>query len=128
MSVVRINVLEVPEGMGPTLEERFANRAGEVDTTPGFEAFELLRPTDGSNRYFVYTRWESQEAFEAWTSSRQFQRGHAGQGQQDGPGGQAEQQESSGQEGGQRPAGGPVASGAELLSFDVVLSSVAQSG
>lgn len=124
MSVVRINVLEVPEGMGPMLEERFSKRAGEVDRTPGFEAFELLRPTDGSNRYFVYTRWESQEAFEAWTTSREFQRGHAGQGGGEGQGGAPHGEGGPG--GG--PAGGPVASGAELLSFDVVLSTVADNG
>lgn len=108
MSVVRINVLEVPDGGGEELERRFSQRAREIDQTPGFEAFELLRPTDGSNRYFVYTRWASEEAFEAWTSSQRFQRGHA----------QAD-----------RPApssGGPVATGSELLGFDVVLTSHAE--
>jgi heme oxygenase (mycobilin-producing) len=109
MSVVRINVLEVPPDMAQTLEERFSARAGEVDRTPGFEAFELLRPTDGSNRYFVYTRWESAEAFDAWMESRAFQRGHAG-GEQQGGG-----------EHGERPA--PAATGNELLAFDVVLRS-----
>jgi heme-degrading monooxygenase HmoA len=103
VSVVRINVLEVPEGMAEVLEERFSKRAGEVDETPGFEAFELLRPTDGSNRYFVYTRWADEASFDAWMESRQFQQGHAQQTE------------------GQRPA----ASGSELLSFEVVLRSVA---
>lgn len=107
MSVVRINVLEVPEGGGEELERRFAQRAGEVDQTPGFEAFELLRPTDGSNRYFVYTRWASQDAFEAWTSSQRFERGHARSGES------------------AQPGGGPVATGSELLAFDVVLHSTA---
>ena len=31
------------------LVKRFANRAGEVSKMPGFEAFELLRPTDGKD-------------------------------------------------------------------------------
>ncbi len=106
MSVVRINALEVPEGMGEVLEERFASRAGEVDRTPGFEAFELLRPTDGSNRYYVYTRWSDEDAFASWMESRQFQEGHR-----------------------QRPEGqGPAATGNELLSFDVVLRSEAADG
>ncbi len=99
MSVVRINALTVPEGKGEVLEQRFAQRAGEVENMPGFESFELLRPTDGSGRYFVYTRWKDEESFQAWVSSQQFERGHAGQ---------------SGE-------GGPAASGADLLSFDVVL-------
>jgi heme-degrading monooxygenase HmoA len=100
MSVVKINVLTVPESMRDTLEERFTNRAGEVEKTPGFESFELMRPTDGSDRYFVVTRWESEDAFEAWVSSREFQHGHAQSNQ------------------GQRPA----AADSELLSFEIVLS------
>lgn len=101
MSVVKINVLTVPEPMRATLEERFANRAGEVDKTPGFESFELLRPTDGSDRYYVVTRWETEEAFQAWVDSREFQRGHS--------------QSREGQP--------PAATDSELLSFEVVLSS-----
>ena len=62
MSVVKINAIEVPEGMGEALEGSFAARASEVDKMHGFEAFELLRPTEGETRYFVYTRWESEKA------------------------------------------------------------------
>jgi heme oxygenase (mycobilin-producing) len=100
MSTVKINVLTVPAEMRDTLEQRFANRAGEVEKTPGFESFELMRPTDGSDRYYVVTRWESEEAFQAWVESREFQHGHSQSGQ------------------GQPPA----ASGSELLSFEIVLS------
>lgn len=106
MSVVRINVLEVPEGGGPELERRFADRMRAVDDADGFEGFELLRPTDGSNRYFVYTRWASAEAFEAWTASQAFGRGHGE---------------------GAAPRR-PVASGSELLAFDVVLGSAPAEG
>ena len=44
----------------------------------GFESFELLRPIEGEGRYFVYTRWESEEAFQAWLHSDAFTKGHAG--------------------------------------------------
>ena len=99
MSVVKINAIEVAPGRGPELEERFARRAAEVETWPGFESFELLRPVEGETRYFVYTRWESEEAFENWVSSQAFGQGHA----------KAE-----------APDGRPVASGADLLGFDVI--------
>lgn len=99
MSVVKINAIEVPEGMGPELERRFARRAAAVDQAPGFEGFELLRPVEGETRYFVYTRWSSEEAFEAWRSGADFGRGHA--------------------EGTGSPHG-PVATGSALLSFEVV--------
>ncbi len=84
MSFVAINVLTVSEPMRQVLEERFANRAGEVERMDGFEYFELLRPVAGQDDYLVYTRWESEEAFRAWVSSQAFNQGHA-QASADGP-------------------------------------------
>src|SRR5437870_3036628 len=95
MAVVKIYTIEVPDGAGPELERRFAARQGAVEQAPGFLGFELLRPTGGGRRYFVYTRWESEEAFQAWSS---------------GPGRQAHAGE----------RGRPVATGADLLEFEVV--------
>lgn len=102
MSVVKINAIETPEGAGPRLEERFSERLGEVEKSPGFLGFELLRPTAGESRYFVYTRWETEEAFRAWRESSAFRRGHTDRA---GSGGQA-----------------PVGTGSSLLEFEVVLS------
>ena len=107
MSVVKINAIEVPEGMGEALESRLAARASEVDKMPGFESFELLRPTEGETRYFVYTRWEAEEAFQAWVNSDAFQKGHANAGNPH--------------------HGKPVASHSALLGFEVVLRSEAPS-
>jgi heme-degrading monooxygenase HmoA len=104
MRVVKINAITVPEGAGAELEARFAARAGAVEQAPGFEAFELLRPVAGETRYFVYTRWASEEAYQAWVSSPAFAHGHRGAGGQGGhPGAQA-----------------PVGTGAALLAFEVV--------
>ena len=77
MSVVKINVLTVPAEMRETLEKRFAARAGVVSSEDGFEWFELLRPTGGTDQYFVYTRWRSEEDFERWVNSKAFTQGHA---------------------------------------------------
>ena len=66
MAVVKINAIEVPAGAGEELERRFAARQGAVQNSPGFLGFELLRPVAGDTRYFVYTRWESEEAYQAW--------------------------------------------------------------
>jgi heme-degrading monooxygenase HmoA len=106
MSVVKINAIEVPEGMGSELERRFAARAGEVDGMPGFEEFMLLRPTAGDSRYFVLTRWESEEAFQNWRTSREFQQQHANTHENGGTGPAKPQH--------------PVATGASLLEFEVV--------
>ena len=100
MSIVRINAITVPEGSGDELLKRFEARLGEVENMDGFENFELLRPAAG-DPWYVYTRWASEEAFLAWVRSPAFARGHA---------------EASSQ---------PVAHGAELLEFDVVLQAEA---
>ena len=70
MSVVKINVLSVPEGAGAELEKRFAARRHSVDGADGFEGFELLRPTAGQEHYFVITRWADEASFEAWAAQR----------------------------------------------------------
>ena len=76
MSIVVINAVTVAEEGRADFEERFAARAGRVSQAPGFEAFELLRPsTDG--RYLVYTRWATEEDFRAWMKSAQFSDAHA---------------------------------------------------
>jgi heme-degrading monooxygenase HmoA len=106
MSVVKINAIEVPEGKGDELEARFAARAGMVDHQPGFEEFMLLRPVAGDDRYFVVTRWESEEAFQTWRSGQSFQHQHQNTHEDDGKG-EAKPQH-------------PVASGASLLEFEVV--------
>ena len=80
MSVVKINVVTMPEDKRARFEERFKGRAGAVETTPGFEWFELLRPVAGTDAYLVYTRWSSQEAYEAWQNGQDFGRAHGGGG------------------------------------------------
>ena len=100
MSVVKINAIHVPEGAGDQLEARFAARAGAVEKSPGFLGFQLLRPTAGETRYFVVTHWESEEAFAAWRDG-DARAAHAT------PEGEAPRR--------------PVASGADLLEFEVVL-------
>jgi heme-degrading monooxygenase HmoA len=97
MAVVKINAIEVPEGAGPELERRFAARHGAVEGAPGFLEFQLLRPVAGESRYFVYTKWESEEAFQAW-SNGPAREAHAGERSR------------------------PVASGSSLLEFEVVQS------
>ena len=104
ISYVAINVLSVPEGAGSTLEERFAARQAAVDSAPGFEHFELLRPLEGTADYLVYTRWRSEEDFTAWRSSQSFGAGHA---------------QASGRPEGARPA----ATGSTIWAFEVVQTS-----
>ena len=47
MMIIKINAITVPAEAGDELANRFAARLGAVDGQPGFEGFELLRPTTG---------------------------------------------------------------------------------
>jgi heme oxygenase (mycobilin-producing) len=78
MTVVKINAITVRAGAGDELARRFAHRAGAVDQAPGFEGFELLRPTDDRDTWLVVTRWRDDDAFDAWVSSPAFAHGHRG--------------------------------------------------
>lgn len=110
MSIVKINVLTVPAEMREQLEKRFANRAGMVESSDGFEWFELLRPVEGTDQYLVYTRWRSEADFEQWQQGQAFQRGHA----------QAAAEHGAGQ--GHGHGQGPAATSSALWSFEVVQS------
>ena len=75
-----------------------------METEFGAKTYGVLQfrrcPVSGETRYFVYTRWESEEAFQKWVSSPAFQHGHA------------QSSQASGQ--------APVGTGSALLSFEVV--------
>ena len=96
MSVVKINAISVPPQAGAELERRFTDRAGSMSGTPGFLGFQLLRPTAGETRYFVVTQWADEESFAAWRDG-DARAAHAGQ------------------------HGKPVATGADLMEFEVAL-------
>ncbi|MFZ3469959.1 antibiotic biosynthesis monooxygenase family protein [Streptomyces sp. 4.24] len=120
MSIVKINALTVPAEQREVLEQRFASRAGSVEGSDGFEWFELLRPVEGTDQYLVYTRWRSEEDFQAWMEGP-MKAAHQGGGAAGGPGAGA-----GGPAGGAGgPAGGgerpkPAATGSSVWSFEVV--------
>ena len=103
MSVVKINALEIPAAAGDEIVKRFTARMDSLSDVPGFLGFELLRPTgDAETRWFVYTRWTDQEAYEGWRDGDGARASHAtGDGDQPRP---------------------PVSMGATLLEFEVEVS------
>jgi len=96
MAHVVMNVVDVPAERRDEFEQRFAARAARVKDSPGFEAFELLKPAEGG-KYIVYTRWTSRNDFEAWLRSPAFAEGHR-----------------------QHSTKGPVAPTSETWAFDVL--------
>ena len=124
MSVVKINALEIPEGRGDELIGRFLPRLEELSTVPGFEGFELLRPTsEAETRWFVYSRWASEEAYQGWRTGEAFARGHAGSGgagpSEAGSGDAGSGGAGSGGNDDEAPRPRPIAMGSSLLEFEV---------
>ena len=70
MTYVNITALTFPEGAEEEIERRFAARKRMVDAAEGFVEFELLRTVVGEGRYFVVTRWDTREHYEAWAAAR----------------------------------------------------------
>ncbi|WP_327252542.1 antibiotic biosynthesis monooxygenase family protein [Streptomyces sp. NBC_01244] len=123
MSIVKINALTVPEEQREVLEQRFASRAGSVESSDGFEWFELLRPVEGTDQYLVYTRWRSEADFQAWMDGPMkaaHQGGGAGR-----PGGGPAGAE-GGEGGAERPK--PAATGSSVWSFEVVQQAAPKQG
>jgi len=133
MTVIKINAITVPADSGDELAHRFAARAGAVDGQPGFEGFELLKPTDADRHvWLVVTRWKDEESFQAWVNSDNFAEGHArtagaaqgGQGQGQGQGHGHSHDAAGAQADAHGGAGGearrkPVGLSAELWNYEV---------
>jgi len=104
MSVVKINALEIPPQAGDEIIKRFTARMNSLADVAGFEGFELLKPAgDTETRWFVYTRWADQAAYEGWRDGDGARASHAGP--KDGEASQA-----------------PVSMGATLLEFEVAVA------
>jgi len=102
MTIIKINAITVPDDGGDELARRFAARAGAVDDRPGFEGFELLKPTDDRKTWLVVTRWADDDSFQAWLNSPAFGHGHRSETPKDG-----------------EPAPRPVGVGSELWSYEI---------
>jgi len=113
MSIVKINALEIPPQAGDEIVKRFTARMDSLADVAGFLGFELLRPTaETETRWFVYTRWSDQAAYEAWRDGDGARASHAGQ-----AGGQP-----GADDDGEAPKGPPpVSMGATLLEFEVTV-------
>lgn len=72
---VVMNHIPVIEDEQASFEGRFKQNQNEIQTTPGFIGFRLLKPDKG-NTYIAYTQWQSQQDFTNWKNSAQFKNSH----------------------------------------------------
>ncbi len=74
---ITCNRIPVHPQYAEAFEASFRDRAGQVDSMPGFVSFQLLKPAEDGEPYIVMTTWMSRAHFTAWTESPEFQQGHA---------------------------------------------------
>ena len=70
------NRVPVAEEWKAEFEERFAKRAGEIESQEGFVRMQILRPVSDGAPYSVLTTWETEEAFKNWIGSPDFMLAH----------------------------------------------------
>ena len=76
MSYVVANRVFVKRQYSQEFEQRFRNRAGQINQQPGFVLMEVLKPKSEKTPYVVLTHWESEKAFQNWVSSEDFKLAH----------------------------------------------------
>lgn len=75
MYVVANWVFVAPD-WGEKFEQRFRQRAGQVDKQAGFVRMQILRPSDEKSPYVVLTTWQDEAAFNNWVGSDDFKLAH----------------------------------------------------
>jgi heme oxygenase (mycobilin-producing) len=71
------NRVPVAKGWEETFEERFRQRAGQIDKQPGFVSMQILKPQSDDTPYVVLTTWQDKAAFDAWVGSEDFKLAHS---------------------------------------------------
>jgi len=71
------NRVPVASGFEETFEERFRQRAGQIDLQPGFVSMQILKPESENTPYVVLTTWQDKASFEAWVGSEDFKLAHS---------------------------------------------------
>jgi len=74
--LVVANRVPVASGWEETFEERFRQRAGQIDKQPGFVSMKILKPQSDDTPYVVLTTWQDRAAFDTWVGSDDFKLAH----------------------------------------------------
>ena len=74
---VTMNRIYVNSEYTELFEQRFKERAHEVDKMKGFARNVVLRPRSDEHPYVIMTFWETSDDFDAWVNSEAFIKGHA---------------------------------------------------
>lgn len=73
---VAINFITCKDYYQSRFEELFATRAKAIDTLPGFQNMEVLKPQKEGEPYLIVSHWVDEQSFKDWTGSPEFIEGH----------------------------------------------------
>ena len=76
MNYVVANRVFVKQQYCEEFEQRFKNRAGQINQQPGFVLMEVLKPQSEDTPYVVLTHWQDEQAFRDWIGSDDFKLAH----------------------------------------------------
>lgn len=76
MNYVVSNRVFVKPEYSQDFEQRFLNRAGQINQQSGFVLMEILKPQSENTPYVVLTHWEGEQAFQNWVGSEDFKIAH----------------------------------------------------
>ena len=76
MSYVVANRVFVKQQYCQEFEQRFKDRAGQINQQPGFVLMEVLKPQSEKTPYVVLTHWKNEQAFQSWVGSEDFKLAH----------------------------------------------------
>jgi len=71
--IVVAAMIKVIEGKGDEFEQEFSKLVPKVLKDPGTIAYAVHRSVDNPSRFFVYEKYESQEAYRQHSSTPHFQ-------------------------------------------------------
>ena len=76
MSYVVANRVFVKQEYRQEFEQRFKDRAGQIDKQPGFVRMEVLKPQSERTPYVILTHWKDEQAFNNWVGREDFKIAH----------------------------------------------------
>ena len=76
MSYVVANRVFLKQQYSQEFEQRFKNRASQINKQSGFELMEVLKPQSENTPYVVLTHWENEQVFQDWIGSEDFKVAH----------------------------------------------------
>ena len=77
MSYVVANRVFVKPQYCDEFEQRFKNRAGQINQQPGFVLMDVLKPQSDDTPYVVLTHRQNEQAFTNWVGSEDFKLAHS---------------------------------------------------